>query len=473
MGRETTKRRPALIGRQRSRRGPRPAAMASASDGGGWPRNLLAFFVFGVANNIIYAIFLSAAVDILEGGSSAIPKSMVLLADIGPCILVKMVAPHMLRFVSYRAIVAACVALDTAALALVGFPTELARLGGGVVWLRFCGVLLASLSTGLGETAFLGLTTYFEARAVVAWSAGTGVAGLAGALYYLVMSSVLGLSLPRVAAIALVVPAAMGSAYLFLLDVPPARIEYPETPEHAVLDVLPEALPAGSVSIPQDDAPKDSSQPTPQDSSEDQASLSASRGSDAATTASGFARRMRAVRPLLLPYVLPLFLVFFAEYTINQSVYFALLYPIQDTPFRQPKDHYVTYQFLYMGGVFASRTFGRALPIMNVWIFTSGQLVMLCVLVAATVTLDSSAPLISSIWAVFALILVEGLFGGLAYVHAFCAMTHSVPPSRLEFSMAFTSVADSLGIGTAAVLCIFLEPYLCNLNGRCRAISHR
>ncbi|KAK9395476.1 battenin [Crotalus adamanteus] len=47
------------------------------------------------------------------------------------------------------------------------------------------GVVLASLSSGLGEITFLALTSFFNSAVVSAWSSGTGGAGLIGALSYL------------------------------------------------------------------------------------------------------------------------------------------------------------------------------------------------------------------------------------------------------------------------------------------------
>ncbi|KAK1074789.1 battenin CLN3 protein, partial [Friedmanniomyces endolithicus] len=55
-------------------------------------------------------------------------------------------------------------------------------------------------------------------------------------------------------------------------------------------------------------------------------------------------------RYLLLPYMLPLFLVYLAEYTINQGVAPTLLFPLARTPFTHYRDFYPAYATIYQLG---------------------------------------------------------------------------------------------------------------------------
>lgn len=48
--------------------------------------------------------------------------------------------------------------------------------------------------------------------------------------------------------------------------------------------------------------------------------------------------RVKLVRPLIVPYMLPLFFVFWAEYTINQGIAPVLLFPLSTTPFREMRE---------------------------------------------------------------------------------------------------------------------------------------
>lgn len=393
----------------------------------------------GLVNNVVYVIFLSAAEDILRsdggGGGTAIRKSSVLLADILPCFFVKLISPYFVRIVPYGWMVAAAVTLSFAALSVVALvPT---------VGLRFLGIILCSISCGLGETAFLALTSYFDPKTVIAWSSGTGAAGIVGAVYYWFFSSVLDLSMRPILLMATVLPLLMASAYLFLLR-----------EEHCEIPVATSSPKEGT-----DD--EDDNNNHEEDGGRDVIKIDL--GMDEAV---GFWARIGMIRPLIWRYILPLLLVYFAEYCINQSVYFALLYPLPETPFSHYRDHYKTYSAIYQTGVFLSRTFGRLIPVSNCWTFVALQGAMLAILSTETVY-----SYLGSVYPVFGLILVEGLLGGAAYVTTFCNITEQVERRNLEFSMAFTGVADSLGILLAGLTCLVYEPFLCGRNQICSRLQ--
>ena len=65
---------------------------------------------------------------------------------------------------------------------------------GGSLSTKLLGIALASLSSGLGELSFLGLTHFYTPVSLAAWSSGTGGAGLIGAGAYVVATNHLGLS---------------------------------------------------------------------------------------------------------------------------------------------------------------------------------------------------------------------------------------------------------------------------------------
>lgn len=82
--------------------------------------NLIAFWLLGLCNNFGYVIMLSAAKDILEPGPhlsnstiacvedrraakcSSISTGAVLLADILPSLLIKMISPFVFASISYK-----------------------------------------------------------------------------------------------------------------------------------------------------------------------------------------------------------------------------------------------------------------------------------------------------------------------------------------------------------------------------------
>ena len=65
---------------------------------------------------------------------------------------------------------------------------------GGTISSKMIGVVLASLSSGIGEMSFLGLTHFYGHFSLAAWGSGTGGAGLIGAGAYAVATTSIGLS---------------------------------------------------------------------------------------------------------------------------------------------------------------------------------------------------------------------------------------------------------------------------------------
>lgn len=63
-------------------------------------RNKVSFFVFGLVNNIIYVMFMTCAVDIMKG--SSMPKSIVLLVNILPSMIMKFICPFVMHIFPYR-----------------------------------------------------------------------------------------------------------------------------------------------------------------------------------------------------------------------------------------------------------------------------------------------------------------------------------------------------------------------------------
>lgn len=131
-------------------------------------RNLLAFWILGMCNNYGYVVMLSAAHDILDsrfGSTNATTESSnnvtevpdglrscntvstgaILLADILPCLLIKITAPFLPFYVHAR--LATCVLFSAA-----GFITVSVS---NTEWLAILGVVITSISSGLGEVTML------------------------------------------------------------------------------------------------------------------------------------------------------------------------------------------------------------------------------------------------------------------------------------------------------------------------------
>jgi len=67
--------------------------------------------------------------------------------------------------------------------------------------MRLVGVMMASLSSGLGELTFLMLSSFYRLQMVSAWSSGTGGAGLLGSLLFLALTSWFGLTVAKTLAV--------------------------------------------------------------------------------------------------------------------------------------------------------------------------------------------------------------------------------------------------------------------------------
>ncbi|KAB2579675.1 Protein btn1 [Lasiodiplodia theobromae] len=153
------------------------------------PRVCAAFWLFGLINNVLYVIILSAAVDLV---GPAVPKGVVLLADVIPSFITKLIAPYFIHQVPYSVRICVFVGLSTAGMLLIALTP--ATRDGGAIGIRMLGIIFASLSSGGGELSFLGLTHFYGHFSLAAWGSGTGGAGLVGAGAYVLATTTIGLS---------------------------------------------------------------------------------------------------------------------------------------------------------------------------------------------------------------------------------------------------------------------------------------
>ena len=154
--------------------------------------------------------------------------------------------------------------------------------------------------------------------------------------------------------------------------------------------------------------------------------------------------------------MLPLLLVYVAEYVINQGVAPTLLFPLAATPFRHFRAFYPTYNAIYQVGVFLSRSSTPFLRVHNLYLPALLQVANLLLLTAHAV-----GDFLPSVYVVFAVVFWEGLLGGLVYVNAFAEILDTVPLADREFSLSATSVSDSAGICLASFVGMALEVALC------------
>ena len=169
-------------------------------------RIAIAFWLFGLINNVLYVIILSAAVDLVP---SNIPKGVVLLADIFPSFATKLFAPYFIHLIPYRTRILICATSSTWGMLLVAYTPS--------VPVKLCGIGFASLSSGLGELTFIGLTHFYGRISLAGFGSGTGAAGLVGSGIYAFATNTLRISSRTTIISSSVLPVIMVLCYFFIL----------------------------------------------------------------------------------------------------------------------------------------------------------------------------------------------------------------------------------------------------------------
>ncbi|RMZ89257.1 hypothetical protein DV736_g3516, partial [Chaetothyriales sp. CBS 134916] len=400
------------------------------------PRVCLAFWLLGLINNVLYVIILSAALDLV---GPSVPKGVVLLADVVPSFITKLLAPYLIHVVPYPARVVVFVFLSAMGMLLISLTPDHAN--DATVAIKMVGVMLASLSSGGGELTFLGLVHYYGPFSLAAWGSGTGGAGLIGAGAYALATTTLGFSVERTLLASAGLPVVMLVSFFVILPLGPLQ---------------PRSRPRGTIGrgVDGDDNEADR---------EETEGLLADDIVPKATFKAGpqhpfgleFRRNLGRAKALFWPFMFPLLLVYIAEYTINQGVAPTLLFPLKDSPFKHFRAFYPSYNAIYQAGVFISRSSTPFFRTHNLYLpslLQIGNLVLL--------TAQALFNFVPSVYIVFVVIFWEGLLGGLVYVNTFAEISDTVPSQAREFSLSATSVSDSGGICIAGFISMAFELWL-------------
>ncbi|KAG4029326.1 hypothetical protein MFRU_016g00800 [Monilinia fructicola] len=418
---------------------------------------LIAFWLFGLINNVLYVIILSAALDLV---GPSIPKSVVLLADVLPSFVTKLVAPYFIHKVPYWIRILIFCGLSSGGMLLIAVtPADKS------VSTKLFGVVLASLSSGGGELSFLGLTHYYGHFSLAAWGSGTGGAGLAGAGLYVLLTTIIGLSVKTSLLASAFLPCIMLLSFFVILPREPLRRASLQKDYHTIPgeESLHQPLTNADIEdLPADSAAASLLAPGPAIASEAYTSHSPHPSSSIShhspTSKSPFLHNLHRASSLFFPYMLPLLLVYIAEYTINQGVSPTLLFltPSPGNPFSTYRSFYPVYGFIYQLGVFISRSSTPFYRIHNLYLPSFLQIANLLLLISQALWFW-----IPSVWIIFLIVFWEGLLGGAVYVNTFAEIMERVPEKDREFSLGATSVSDSGGICVAGFVGMILETGLC------------
>uniref|UniRef100_A0A8C1XI40 Battenin n=1 Tax=Cyprinus carpio TaxID=7962 RepID=A0A8C1XI40_CYPCA len=381
-------------------------------------RNWIGFWLLGLCNNFAYVVMLSAAHDILQkqeshntttptpapnGTNTEIIKSSrydcspvstaaVLLADILPTLLIKFTAPFYIHRVPYGFRVLVCFFTAVVSFLMVSFSST--------ILMSIFGVVFASISSGLGELSFLSLSVFFSRDVLSGWGSGTGAAGVAGALLYSAFTQA-GLTPQVTLWIMLVVPVILAVSYFFLLVFPSS---FPQWRRHE------DGHSASRVINSQERRPL----------------IEEEADEDTETTQEeplSFTDKIYIMKGLL-KFIIPLGVVYFAEYFINQGLLELLYFPDSRL------SHAEQYRCRILKSFMLTKTFDRQC------IFWRGS---------------SSIKIHLKIE------------GRAAYVNTFFFIREETAKHEREFAMAAASVGDSLGIALSAAAAFPVHHYFCSL----------
>ncbi|VDN99786.1 unnamed protein product [Rodentolepis nana] len=367
-------------------------------------RNSIAFWLFGIFNNFIYVVMLSAAVDILEKNHpkessdlntngqvncTEMGTGAILLADIGPSLILKFVSPLFIRRIHFHLKVFLCALFALSGFLIVSFSKSIHS--------SLFGVVLGSISCGLGDVTFLTMVAFFDVNevsnynfafsgVVSAWSSGTGAAGVVGALSYAAMTS---LWSPEVV-LRIITLAPLSLLFVYVTYDIPLNTNYFTVPPFSYFVVL--KKPRNSVfqlsSLRFTRLIRTSQFP---DSSEHDIPIQQSFSEDGADSPSNRQPLLRSddtptvqISPSwedkkrifmdIFPLIFALALVYFFEYLINQAL-FELVY-FKDAGMTQAQQ-YRWYQVIYQCGVFASRSSLKLFKVHRIWIMAVLQVSIL------------------------------------------------------------------------------------------------
>ena len=372
-----------------------------------------------------------------------------LLCDVIPSFLAKLLLPYIIHTIPYPIRVIIMSLLSAWGMLLISLtPTYT---DGGTIAAKMAGVVLASLSSGMGELSFIGLTHFYGPFSLAAWGSGTGGAGLIGAGVYALATTTLGLSSKNTLFGSAFLPIIMLVSFFLIL------------PKEALNRQRSAAGPTKGASATRNQGDENADEDGNREdegllSNHDNTSTTSKLSTNTPQSWSSLLlHKFRRSRSLFFPYMLPLLLVYIAEYTINQGVSPTLLFPLPSTPFKHYRAFYPTYNAIYQTGVFISRSSTPFIRLHNLYLPSLLQCVNLALLIA-----QALFDFLPSVWIVFAIVFGEGLLGGAVYVNTFAEISDRVRKEEREFSLGAVTVSDSGGICVAGFLGMALEVGLCN-----------
>ncbi|XP_044737687.1 battenin-like [Chrysoperla carnea] len=381
-------------------------------------RDYIAFWLLACCNNFGYTLLLTAAHDILKDSGDFTPDDIndatltrdcnlistgtILLADSLPGLLVKVIAPFIPASVHIRMV--CVVSTYSLGLLLVAFSKS--------VWVAIIGTAITSLSGGLGEVTCLSHSPYFPGSVLGGWASGNAAAGLIGS-FALASFTFFGLSARQTVLIAICIPVVMAITFWCLLSKVDKTVLVNNSNEQSKPSEVQKVI-------------------TPTTRKEKLKSL-----------------------PTLLQYMIPIFLIYFFQYFINQGLIELVQF---DSTWIDHSAQYRWIQVVYQIGKFIAQSSREWIKVEKVWILVFFQ--FLNVIVFLNEVLFYILPYLPI---VFVFAIWEGFVGGLTYVNIFRQVRRDIPSNNQDFALVMTSLSDSCGIASSGFISITIHNLICQL----------
>jgi len=418
-------------------------------------RNLVAFFLLGLLNNVTYVLMNAGAGDIVPGN-----YAVIYLCNIFPSMLVKITGPYWFQYFTYRQrILMASISVALCYILVNHFETT---------WLRLFGVALGAVQGGLGEATLLAMSQFFTnpEQCLVFYSSGTGLAGPIGYFISLVISPLLILNsssnaLKNIFSTILgeIFVAMYFATFVFVLETPwidqirqasqevifkKTKMSTDASMSESFLSepALEAPCLAGNIMPPPAEPPLGIAAQQPAD---DHASVQ--RVKSVADTFSAKERFMFICG--LWPYMVPLFVVYLSEYACQSGVWTAFALPSTAAEAAERLKHkshrdfaYKALNLTYQVGVFVSRSSGLLLQptVATLWLMPILQCAFWGFFAADSVQHFWYG------WTVLMPAFVVGLLGGAVYVNAFTLIDRNLSPEYRELALSATSFGVDAGI---------------------------
>ena len=288
----------------------------------------VAFWFLGILNNASWVIMVACAKSISEGGTA-----LVFLANTIPAFGIKASAPYWFDKVSYRIRFSVASVLMAAAFIIVA-----SFIGGGhgstdySLGMQLLGVACMSAQCGLGEASLLALAGKCDAlpaetrannrhttpsnACLTCFSSGTGLAGVFGFLWKFVFNDWLGISLRLTLWLALTLSGFYFIIYYCYLWNVGSKVEYSEITKQQQQTTTDEEM-VSSTADSSDEYDATSSTATPIVKIEEMDT-----------------RQRMELLLSLWPYMVPLFLVYVAEYALQAGTWTAIGFPVDNVEAR-------------------------------------------------------------------------------------------------------------------------------------------